>query len=575
MRRLIIFSLVLGLTATTAVGQTEKEHKKFRLTGAARGIIFGDDLKQDVEVADTITAPKLSSGHTLVDLGLSIQPNKSMEVFGMLRVRNDFGGFWGAGTTFDVRQITVKGVVNNKVRYQIGDINYKLTPFTLYNPDQETSFGRPAALQSYMDVVNYDNFYDFNNSWRQQGAAVDFGLRFKKYVDELNFNFFTSRINRTNFSSVSERLFSGINLELVQSSYLHLAATYVNMYDWKGTSRSDILLSNPVTTVSASVFVPQGDWLFEADAEVGQSHQFYRGTDEDPDITGMFSDLKLKAKFNPFKLQAVLGVRNVEADFRSPGAQTKRINFNSFPQAYQRITNEQMVRSFTMYDLLRETDIYNLQLSPELMAFDPRYDNITPYGDATPNRSGFSLELNKTDEKEIYNVRVGFHQLSETKGQGTTELKNFQRIEAEAEIELNKLLSGFDKQIVLQAGMRMDETSRDGMEGVRSVDLSTGIMSFGIEAEIFKKFYLIGGYQVMTYKGFDFMPLKGDFEEVVYFNEFEVDGLERMTAVGMKYDFSEKDFLSVQWNNFKSQNEFGLIPNYDINQLAILYSMKF
>lgn len=570
------FTLVLSLLVSGALAQTENQPKKFRVTGAARGLLFGDDLNQAGEQPDTITAPKLASGHTLVDLGVSIRPNQSMEVLGLLRIRNDFGGFWGAGTTFDLRQLYVRGVVNNKVRYQLGDIDYKLTPYTLFNVDQETSFARPQAFQDYMDVVNYDNFYDFSNAWRQQGAAVDFGFVFRKYVREVNFNFFTSRINRTNFTSVSERLFSGLRMEVIQSDLISFAATYVNMYDWAGTSRNTVHFNNPVITGQINLTLPERkDWQFTATSEFGMSRQFYRGTEADPDMQGAFGDLKIIAELKPRNIVATLNLHSVEADFRSPGAQTKRINFNAAPQAFQRITNEQSIRTFTLLDLLRETDLYNMQLSDELMAFDPRYDNITPYGEATPNRSGFALTIDHAPADERYAVQATWLNFSELRGQGTTQFKNFQRFELLGNVNIHRWLPNYEKAIRLEAGLRQDQTKRDGEEGVRAVDLSSTLMSAGFAIEFAKNLSLTGAVQGIYYEGFDFLPLRSDFDQVVFYNEFEVDGLEQMIGLGLRYDFSANDYLTIQWNNFNSENNFGTLPNYEINQLVFLFSMKF
>ncbi len=574
MKHLVTYTL-LFLAPVIGFSQTPQP-KKFTLTGSARGLLYGDRMDQETAVPDTVTASRLSSGHTLVDLGLVVRPNDAMEVFGMLRVRNDFGGFWGGGTTFDVRQLYIRGVVNKKIRYQLGDLNYKLTPFTLYNDDEELSFGRTAALQQYMDVVNYDNFYDFENSWRQQGAAVDFGLTFKKYVDGINFNLFTSRVNRTNFGGVSERLFSALSVELLQSKYLTLAANYVNLYDWAGTSRSDVFFRNPVITGLAAVNYSNERIKLDARAEVGQSNQFYEGSDVAPELSGGFSDVSVNMLYLPLESYAKNTVRNFEADFRSPGAQSKRINFGAIPAAYQRITNEQVLRPFTMYDLLRETDLYNLQLSSNLQAFDPRYDNITPYGDATPNRSGFIVETGRNDAAERYQVALRYAGFNELRGQGTLLTKQFTRIEAETRIHVNRFFSDYEKKIVVDAAYRNDQTSRDGEEGVRAVDLNSQVLNLGLEVEFARKLSAVFGYQDLQYGGFDYLPLRAAFDEIVFFNEYEVDGTETMLALGLRYTFSDTDHLSVQWNRYNSTNAAGgLIPNYTIDQLAFLYVMKF
>ena len=50
----------------------------------------------------------------------------------------DFGVY---AVTYGIRKLTLKGVVNDVIRYKIGDIDIEMTPYTLYN-------------NNYQDVVN-------------------------------------------------------------------------------------------------------------------------------------------------------------------------------------------------------------------------------------------------------------------------------------------------------------------------------------------------------------------------------------------------------------------------------------
>ena len=114
----IASGLLYGATALA-----QQDIRKITFVGAARAQFYGDHY-QSYSEEDTVTTAKLNSGNTLVDLGINIRPNPQMEIQGMVRVRNDYGGFWGAGVSFDVRQLYVKGVAGGIVRYQLGDINY-------------------------------------------------------------------------------------------------------------------------------------------------------------------------------------------------------------------------------------------------------------------------------------------------------------------------------------------------------------------------------------------------------------------------------------------------------------------
>ena len=79
------------------------------------------------------------------------------------------------------------------------------------------------------------------------------------------------------------------------------------------------------------------------------------------------------------------------------GAQTKRINFNSAPSAYRYIGNIQKLRTISFYDILSDPQIYNQNLSPLMMDHNVKYEPISPFGDATPNRIGIKNIMNHMD----------------------------------------------------------------------------------------------------------------------------------------------------------------------------------
>ena len=93
--------LLIAFLLLSNVGWSQK--KKFQVNGAARGYFFANELDLSEDL-DTITTRKANYGHTLADIGMSIYPNKQTEIIGMFRIRNELGGFWGGGVTFNVRQ---------------------------------------------------------------------------------------------------------------------------------------------------------------------------------------------------------------------------------------------------------------------------------------------------------------------------------------------------------------------------------------------------------------------------------------------------------------------------------------
>ena len=82
----ITFSILcFGISVAKLDAQTKQivSTKKFNITGLARGNFYADRLNQSSEIIDSVSTPKLNSGHILSDLAFSIRPSKSMEVMAM------------------------------------------------------------------------------------------------------------------------------------------------------------------------------------------------------------------------------------------------------------------------------------------------------------------------------------------------------------------------------------------------------------------------------------------------------------------------------------------------------------
>lgn len=571
--RYILLCSVAVAASLSSNAQTEQ--RKVTFTGQARGLFYGDDLHQSVEERDTVTARKLNSGHVMVDLGVNIHPNKNTEIQGMVRIRNDYGGFWGSGVTFDVRQLYVKGVVGGIFRYQLGDINYRMSRYTLWNPNQEFATNSPAIFQQQFDVVNYDNFFFDDNSRRMQGAAGEFALVFSKWVQELQFHMMTSRVKPSDFATVSDRLFTGVNINMVQSKYAELGFNFASMYDVPGTSRNASTFHNPVLT---------GTWKFQADfekwnaqlkGEAGKSRTNIRENTTAPDWRGNFADAELSGTIKTIGVTISANTKYVSSEFRSPGAQTKRIDFNGFPVAYQRITNDQLLRPVGMLDLMRESNFYNLQLRPYLMEFSPVYDNITPYGDATPNRQGFTIKAGFDHKKNPVKIEVSQLQWKEVRGEGTLLPREFSRTMVVAELLPERMFTTMKRKAHFSLSYRNDATTRASEELVRGVQLATRCLALGAEIEVAKSFDAMLGMQNLAYSGFDYTAVRDAYSVIFNFNEYRADGTEKMYSAGMRYRFSDKTFLSATYSLYESRGTFRSVPGYNLNQIMLLYSMKF
>ena len=143
---------------------------KIWIDGQGRSFFSSDD---QINEEDTISASNISSGYNLIDLNTHINPLETIEIFGQIRIKNEFGGFFGSGTQIDIRQLRASGIIKNKVKFSVGDLFLKQNKFTLYNYDEELNFFDNNFNSSYKEIVDYENFY-FENRWRLQGIQTNF-----------------------------------------------------------------------------------------------------------------------------------------------------------------------------------------------------------------------------------------------------------------------------------------------------------------------------------------------------------------------------------------------------------------
>ena len=569
---LFLFSISASLFAQSGDGQ------KIYASGYARATYRNQDIDVNSTAPDTVTANRLNSGHVLTDIAANIRPNKVTEILAMVRVRNDFGGFYGSGVTFDVRQLYLKGIAGGKIRYQLGDFNYKLTPYTFYNSTEDLRLYEPKLFRVYRDMIHQDYFYNFDNSWRQQGGAVDFGFQFGKYIKAIDFSLFTSNINVTGADGGLDRVMAGGTAKITQSDRLQFAVNYVNMFDLVGTSEDNTALRNPVLTGSVYFKALETDgFKLSLRSETGTSRQFVKNDSITPDIDDFFVDARLSAELKDYNLKMEAGYVEVGANFRSPGAQTKRIDYNSRPRAFSFYGNDQFERPITILDLTQDASLYNLRLRSNLMAFNPSYNNSTPYGYATPNRRGVVANISHTDDQKRWELKAGALLSSEISGTGSTDLKNFTKLFGEAVIHVNKFI-GFERVFDIDAGYWNETTTRDQstpVDGVQNVDLNSSMLNIGVTFEFVDKLELLLAYRGLTSDGVDYLEQRNSLGVVSGFSLYNVDLSETMYGAGINYVITDDINLAVLYHNYTWDDSLRDAPEYSIGQGSINYIMKF
>jgi len=571
MNRKILITTILVLLVS--VGFSQSTDKRIWLSGYARSTIYMDQLTS--ETPDSVTSPNTNYGHTLIDLSANIKPNDQTFIKSTVRIRNEYGGFWGSGITFDLRELYVKGIIANAIRYQLGDINYKLTPFTFFNNNEEMYSNTPDIFKMYSDMVHYDLFYNDNNTWRQQGVAADFSLSFKKFADEMQFNLFSTRVKTTDFANTDDKIFAGGNITLVQSKYVSAGVNYVNLFEIPGTSNDTLYEKNQVLTGTYKLSFSTDELSFELNGESGLSKALVTNSTEAPVTEDFFNYAKFEAKYKPLNVCFGLAYRNVGPNFRSPGAQMRRLNYGVYANAYERYSNDQILRPVGIWDIYNEEVLFNTQINNSLDEFYPQYDNIEPYGISTPNRKGFDISLSQKNPSEIYSIEANYQYLTEVVGQGTELLRKFQSVSVDAQLNIDKFFDSFDRKIMINGGFKYDQTTRSGGQTFEDVNLNSQCINIGLTVEVFKDFEILAGYMKYNAKGNEQIAERDQYNEVVYFNPFVTNLNEDMMGFGLRYNFSEKTNLQAVWQKYTWDDTELTQPDYGFNRIAVVYRMKF
>ena len=557
--------------------------RKVQFNGLGRTILSSTAIDGALLDSDSTTARNLTDGEFLLDVAINAQPNDKTEVQGILRLRNEFGGFFGAGVTVEIRELWARGLISNTVRYRVGDFDHVMTPFTLYNPDEEGTINEPTIFQPQKDVIEYEQFYGDGNTRRLQGATLDFGLAFPVILQEMKADAFIARIRGTDFISTPTRFVGGGQLDfstrrLQDSTGLQadFGINWSNVWDDLQSGNATNGIRNGVISLDFDVDVFENEQLsVHLIGELGQSRLAQREAEK---TTAEEDDTFLNAGVNVQLKKSKLGIRaaylDVGPDFYSIGAQSKRVDFNRNKTFYNRIGNDRRFRTPTLFDLSRDRALYTFQLSDELMAYDPRYANVMPYGLATANRTGLQLGVSYGDADDPFDVDLSVAMLDEIRGQGTFELKSFMQIRLAADVHLNRLLD-WKKTSLLTIGLQREQTDRAGVE-VEQVDLTSTLLEVGLEAEVFNRFDVLLGAKMLSAEGREYVPEIENFNDVADFPElYLADDQESLIGAGIRYRFREDIYLTIQYQQYSLQRALDPTNDYDLRQIFAQYNMEF
>jgi hypothetical protein len=570
--------LIICSFSTNVKAQNNEE--KIWFSGFARSY-YARDVHENT--TDTIYPRNSSNGYNLVDLNTHVNPIDNIEIFAQLRVRNQFGSFFGSGTNIDVRQLRASGTINNKFNFSIGDVFLKQNRFTLYNYDEELSSFENDMFKAYRDIIHYENFYT-ENRWRLQGLQTDFSFEFDRFIRTLEFDFFitrprgSSQLSSTVYSP--DLLLSGGSMISKISKNLSFETNYINFFEVPTSGNINIYIRNPVYHSALNYKYDINNATLSHKVQTGYSQRNWLYTELSNDIDsvsnsnrGMFFEFENEYLVKDSNFRFVLGARYVDPNFRSAGAQTRRIDFGSEHQntVYPFYTNDYLARPSNVFDLLSDENRYNQNLSSTLMGFNPIYSNILPYGDATPNRRGiyFSSRVTK-NQMFISNLNAAYY--NEVIGQGTSEKRNFILLSGDLKININQILNT-SKEISLSFSYWNELTRRNG-DTLVQLNLNSNHINGFLDIEFSKKFFIQLGVKQLSAKGKEFITQRNEYGEIQNFLFANYDQKDFMYLAGINYKIKKNIYANIQYNWWGTLYPNQSTLDFNYNRLLFIFSVK-
>lgn len=537
--------------------------------GNSRVIFNRDALEGTIKDIDTVSTRSNGGGSTVLDLGFHFTPVDDIEIFSEIRLKNDFGGMWGNKSVVELRRLSAKGIVNNKIAFSIGDIYLKQTKFTLYNYEQELSQYEPSVFKFYRDYVNYENYYQ-SNYQRLQGLQTNFSYNMYNFIEQLDFDAFTARIRGVEWLGKPELLMLGGSAIVRLSNKINLGSHYVNTFEVLSSSNGTIAYYNPVLNTQISYSGSVNDNPYKMLLEGGFSKRGWDGDSLAPEVKGNFMQASIHSKRINGELD--LGFRYVDSDFRSMGAQTRRIQYNNSTTTYPYYSNNYTQRKVSLLDVMSDPNVYNKNLSTSLMSYNPMYSSVTPYGDATPNRIGFTAKISNINITDFFSTNIQTQYFSEVIGQGTTQKRMLNKSALQSMLLLNKLLST-KKSLILEGSMNLETVNRAG-EDFEKIDFTSILYSGSISYELIKNFKIIAGAKVFYAEGNEFIADRDKYDQINDYSNHIYDSKETILIAGLQHHFTDDIYFTMQYNQFNILDKTNIYDEFSLGRLIFMFNMN-
>ena len=538
--------------------------------GNSRAMFYRDALSGNLKDQDTTSTRSEGEGYTAIDLGMHFTPNSEIEIFSEIRIKNDFGFMWGSGSSVDLRRLSIKGVLDERISFNIGDLYLRQTDFTLNNNKQELAKYEPSVFQAYRDLIEYENFY-YQNYWRMQGIQSNLSYSFYNNIKSLELDGFLSRVRGGEWLGQPELLMLGGTSVLKLENSLSFKLNHINSFEVQSSSLDSATYYNPVTNLQLSYRKKINGLDYKLSIEAGASTRGWESTTsfEHPKITGSF--IKGVLKIRSSSLTSHITLNYVDPNFRSAGAQTRRVEYNSAPSTYAYYTNNTVLRPVSLLDITTDPNIYNQRLSTSLMNYNPLYSAVSPYGESTPNRNGLKYSFSYDKSKTIQ-AKGDFGFFNEVIGQGTLEKRSFFVGGANVFVQVDELLNLKNK-TTAELSFNSENVRRGGYE-LESINFNSSLISAGASYELFKNLKLIAGLKSFVGKGNEVGAERNDYDEIIGYDLYNYDSQESIMLIGLQYNFTNDIYFSLQTNKIEITDKINDVNRLSLSRVYFMFNMN-
>lgn len=543
---------------------------KFSIGGLSRGMSNTSYLSENDSINDDIN----QEFNIVFDMAISGQLNKNVNLYSELRLGSSLDIFDTSASYINLRRLLIFGDFNKQLSFEIGDVDLKMTPFTLWNYNEEGNVNESELFSTYRQIQHYEN-YNNENFWRRQGVQLFGNMGFGKN-DTLSYKFFGTREKSSNELSIPDVFLYGeqfyYNNKLFQFGLNHI--------DLFTNNRGILIDSNFHNHVISSSIVFDFKKL-EISTEGGISKLSNYSGKNNKWVEGEFIYISANYLINK-SLSFDLNFRSVSDDFSSPGSQSKRINYNMSPNLFPNEINQATPRLINSGDIIndislfRSNSIYNRTIDYQLDPYNPVFGLAEPYGLSTPNRRGLTAKLNFNDTTKTINLFTNYSLLYDLTPEGLNEKRQYNIYSFGGLIKFGKLFN-FKKQINLYGGLSYSRTNRNHPEeiNVEDVDFNNSLIDLALDIEVVEDLFLLVGVKRLNASGTDYLPVRfeDDFS-ISSYNLYSANLSEQIRALGLKYNFSKKSSLMLNYQLIEREDLLNNI-SFSTNQIFVLIQITF